>query len=143
MEVQDIPLEKLVPSRNLRIESGDISELMVSIKEHGLLQPIRVRPITNGMYQIIAGHRRFLSHRMLGRRTISAVVVEETDEAAAVQGIVENLQREDLTPIELAQGIRELVTGFNLTTEQIGQAVSKSPGQIGPGFVYPVSQQTS
>lgn len=130
MEVRDIPLDRLVPSRNLRTESGDINELVESIREHGLLQPIRVRPIGNGLYQIIAGHRRFLSHRMLGRRTISAVVVEETDEAAAVQGIVENLQREDLTPLELAQGIRELVTGFNLTPQQIGQAISKSPSRV-------------
>lgn len=130
MEVRDIPLDKLVPSRNLRTESGDIGELVESIREHGLLQPIRVRPMGNGLYQIIAGHRRFLSHRMLGRSTISAIVVEETDEATAVQGIVENLQRENLTPLELAQGIRELVTGFNLTAEQIGQAVSKSPAQV-------------
>lgn len=130
MEVQDIPLDKLVPSRSLRSESGDISELVESIREHGLLQPIRVRPTGKGLYQIIAGNRRFLSHRVLGYRTISAVVVEETDEAATVQGIVENLQRENLTPLELAQGIRELATGFDLTPEQIGQAVSKSPSQV-------------
>lgn len=130
MEVRDIPLDKLVPSRNLRTESGEIEELVQSIREHGLLQPVRVRPIGNGLYQIIAGNRRFLSHRMLGRSTISAVVVEETDEATAVQGIVENLQREDLTPLELARGIRELAAGFNMTPEQIGQAVSKSPSRI-------------
>ena len=130
MEVLEIALNKLVPSRNLRSESNDISELVDSIREHGLLQPIRVRPLNDGLYQIIAGHRRFLSHRALGRNVISAVVVEETDKAAAVQGIVENLQRENLTPLELTQGIRELATGFNLTIEQIGQAISKSPTQV-------------
>ena len=130
MEVRDIPLDKLVPTRSLRSESGDIGELVESIREHGLLQPIRVRPTGKGLYQIIAGHRRFLSHRVLGYPTISAVVVEETDEAAAVQGIVENLQRENLTPLELAQGIRELATGFDLTPEQIGQTISKSPSQV-------------
>lgn len=130
MEVRDIPLDKLIPSRSLRTESGDINELVESIREHGLLQPIRVRPTGRGLYQIIAGHRRFLSHRVLGLRNISAVVVEETDKAAAVQSIVENLQRENLTPLELAQGIRELATGFDLTPEQIGQAVSKSPSQV-------------
>jgi ParB/RepB/Spo0J family partition protein len=130
MDVLDIPLDKLVPSRNLRTESGDIEELVESIREHGLLQPIRVRPTGKGLYQIIAGHRRFLSHRVLGLRAISAVVVDETDEAAAVQSIVENLQRENLTPLELAKGIRELATGFDLTSEQIGQAISKSPSQV-------------
>ncbi len=130
MELRNIPLENLVPSKSLRSETTDITELVDSIREHGLLQPIRVRPLDNGLFQIIAGHRRFLSHRALGRDVISAVVVEETDEATAVQGIVENLQRENLTPLELTQGIRELVTVFKLTTEQIGQAISKSPTQV-------------
>ena len=130
MEVLDLPLKKLVPSRNLRTEGVDVQELVQSIREHGLLQPIRVRPIGSGTYQIIAGHRRVLAHRELGRSTISAVVVKETDESAAAQGIVENLQREDLRPLELAHGVRELATAFGLAPEKIAQAMSKSPAQV-------------
>jgi ParB family chromosome partitioning protein len=130
MDVKEIPLDKLVPSRNLRTEGVDVAELVESIREHGLLQPIRVRPIASGLYQIIAGHRRFQAHRALGRPTITSVVVAESDKAAAEQGIVENLQREDLTPLELAHGIRELAAGFGLTPEEIARAISKSPSQV-------------
>jgi ParB/RepB/Spo0J family partition protein len=130
MDVRDIALEKLVPSRNLRTEGTDVTELAESIREHGLLQPIRVRPLGGDMYQIIAGHRRLLAHRRLGLKTISAVVVDESDAVAAEQSIVENLQREDLTPVELAHGVKELATAFGLTMEVIARAISKSPGQV-------------
>lgn len=130
MQIRELPLQDLVPSRNLRTEGMNVGELVESIREHGLLQPIRVRPVGGGLFQIIAGHRRFEAHRQLGRLAISAVVVEETDKSAAVQSIVENLQREDLTPLELAQGIRELGTGFRLTVDEIARAISKSVGQV-------------
>jgi ParB/RepB/Spo0J family partition protein len=130
MEIQEMPLDKLVPSRNLRTEGVDIVELVESIREHGLLQPIRVRPLDGGIHQIIAGHRRYLAHRELGRKTISAVIVNESDEAAAVQSIVENLQRENLTPLELAGGIRELATSFSLAPNAIAKAISKSSSQV-------------
>ena len=130
MEVREIALDELIPSKNPRTEGFDISELTESIREHGLLQPIRIRPVYEGLYQIISGHRRFMAHKALGRESIPSVVVEETDESAAVQGIVENLQREDLTPLELARGIQELVIGFQFDIEQTARAVSKSPGRI-------------
>jgi ParB/RepB/Spo0J family partition protein len=130
VNVKDLPLDRLIPSRNLRTEGVDVAELQESIREHGLLQPIRVRPIAAGMYQVIAGHRRLIAHRALGLPTISAVVVEESDKSAAEQSIVENLQREDLTPLELAGGIKELVTSFGLSAEEIARAISKSPTQV-------------
>ena len=130
MEIHDIALDKLIPPRALRTEGIDVSELVESIREHGLLQPIRVRPVGHGLYQIIAGHRRFLAHRELGEPSISAVVVDESEQAAAVQSIVENLQREDLTPLELAQSIRELATGYRLAFEEIARLVSKSSAQV-------------
>ena len=130
MEVRDLSLKQLLPSRNLRTEGVDVRELADSIREQGLLQPIRVRPLGAGTFQIIAGHRRVEAHRQLGRPTISAVVVDETDESAAVQSIVENLQREDLAPLELAHGVRELATSFGLEPDRIAQAVSKSPTQV-------------
>ena len=130
MQVHDIALDNLIPPRALRTEGIDVRELAESIREHGLLQPIRVRPVGHGTYQIIAGHRRFLAHKRLGKTSISAVVVDESEQAAAVQSIVENLQREDLTPLELAQSIRELATGYQLDMEEIARLVSKSPAQV-------------
>lgn len=130
MEVREIALNRLIPSRDLRTEGTDVSELAASIREHGLLQPIRVRPLNEGMYQIIAGQRRFRAHQALGRSSIPAVVVEETDQEAAVQSIVENLQREDLTPLELAHGVRELASAFRLNPDQIALSISKSPSQV-------------
>lgn len=130
MEVRDIPLQQVVPARNLRSEGTDLSELQASIGEHGVLQPIRVRPIGQRRFQIIAGHRRFAACRALGVETIPAVIVEESDERAAVQTIVENLQREDLTPIDLTRGIKELQTSFGMNPDEIGAAISKSPVQV-------------
>ena len=130
MEVREVALEELIPSKNLRTEGVDIAELTESIREHGLLQPIRIRPMAGGIYQIISGHRRYMAHRALGRNSIASVVSSETDESAAVQSIVENLQREDLTPLELARGIQELVVGFQLDIGQAARAVSKSPDRI-------------
>lgn len=130
MEVRDISLQQVVPVRNLRSESTDTSELQASISEHGVLQPIRVRPIGQRRFQIIAGHRRFAACRALGVETIPAVIVQESDERAAVQTIVENLQREDLTPIDLTRGIKELQTSFSMNPDEIGAAISKSPAQV-------------
>ncbi len=129
MEAREIPLDSLAPSRNVR-EGLDIAELTESVREHGVLQPIRVRPAGSGRYQIIAGHRRVAASRAAGRRTVPAIVAIENDETAAAQTIVENLQREDLTPLELSRGIRELQTVHKLPTEEIGRAISKSSGQV-------------
>ena len=129
MEAKEISLENLIPSRNVR-EGLDIAELSESVREHGVLQPIRVRPVGNGRYQIIAGHRRVAASRAAGRRTIPSIIADESDETAATQTIVENLQREDLTPLELSRGIRELQTVHELPIDEIGRAISKSPAQV-------------
>lgn len=129
-EMREIALKEIIPGRNNRENLGEIEELVESIREHGLLQPIRVRPTTGGLYQIIAGHRRFEAHRRLGTKTIQAVIATESDEQTAVQNLVENLQREDLRPIEVAQGVRELVSAYDMTTEQMARALSKSPNQV-------------
>ncbi|MCI0438689.1 MAG: ParB/RepB/Spo0J family partition protein, partial [Chloroflexi bacterium] len=131
MEFKEIRLLNLIPARNLRTERvPDIQELADSIKQHGLLQPIRVRHLYGETYQVIAGHRRVQAFRTLGMKAIPSIVVTERDEAAAVQSIVENLQREDLTPLELARGIQDLAKGFNLDAEAISRLVSKSPERV-------------
>lgn len=129
-EMRELDLKEIIPGRNYRESDGEIEELAQSIKEHGLLQPIRVRPTSGGLYQIIAGHRRFEAHRRLGARTIQAVIASESDEETAVQNLVENLQREDLRPVEVAQGVRELVSAYDMTVEQMSRELSKSPGQV-------------
>lgn len=129
MKARELHLSDLAPSRNVR-EGLDIAELMESIREHGVLQPIRVRPTDRGRYQIIAGHRRVAACRAVGRTTIPAIIADESDETAAVQTIVENLQREDLTPLELSRGIRELQTAYKLPIDEIGRAISKSSTQV-------------
>ena len=129
-EMRELPLSEIIPGRNYRSEVGEIQELVESIREHGLLQPIRVRPTPGSLYQIIAGHRRFEAHRRLGAKTIQAVIAPESDEQTAVQNLVENLQREDLRPIEVAQGVRELVSAYDMTIEQMSRALSKSASQV-------------
>ena len=129
-EMRELPLKEIIPGRNYRDGTGEIVELVESIREHGLLQPIRVRPTAGGLYQIIAGHRRFEAHRRLRAKTIQAVVAQESDSETAVQNLVENLQREDLRPIEVAQGVRELIAAYDMTIEQMSRALSKSPGQV-------------
>ena len=130
MEAREIRLTQLAASRNFRTERLNVTELQESIQEHGVLQPIRVRPVARNKYQIIAGHRRFAASVALGLKTIPAVIVDESDESAAVQTLVENLQREDLSPLELTQGIRQLQTAFDLSTDEISRAISKSPNQV-------------
>ena len=131
MEIKEIRLVNLIPSKNLSTERiPEVEELAESINEHGLLQPVRVRHLHGDTHQIIAGHRRVQAHRFLRRKSIEAVVVKESDATAAVQSIVENLQREDLTPLELARGVQDLAKGFDLDTEAISRLISKSPERV-------------
>lgn len=131
METREIPVELLISSRNVRSEDSiDVTELTESIREHGILQPIRVRPTANGRFHVIAGHRRLAAARRLGLATIPGVIVDEDDKTAAVQTIVENLQREDLSPADLAKGVRELETSFGMSHPEIAKSISKSVGQV-------------
>jgi ParB/RepB/Spo0J family partition protein len=130
MEVSDITIKSILPPPTLRTEGVDVSELVESIRQHGLLQPIIVRPMGSSAYQVIAGNRRLLACRELGWKTISAIVVNESSRGAVVKSIVENLQRENLTPLELARGIRELSAGYQINLEEISRLISKSSAQV-------------
>ena len=130
-EMRELSLTEIIPGRNYRSETDEeLDALVESVREHGLLQPIRVRPTAGGLYQVVAGHRRLEAHRRLGAGTIQAVIAPESDGRTAVQNLVENLQREDLQPSEIAQGVRELVSAYGMTIEQMGRSLSKSPGQV-------------
>ena len=109
-----------------RMDEGSLYELAESIKSQGIMQPILVRPVAGGRYEIIAGERRFRAARLAGLGEVPVLVRQVPDEAAAVMALIENIQREDLNPLEEAQGLKRLVDEFRLTHDQAAQAVGRS-----------------
>lgn len=127
-----LALEHIQPGRyqpRTRMDEGSLYELAESIKSQGVMQPILVRPVGDPaaqQYEIIAGERRFRAARLAGLAEVPVLVKPVPDEAAAVMALIENIQREDLNPLEEAQGLRRLVDEFGLTHEQAAQAVGRS-----------------
>ena len=127
--IETLPLREVEPDPGQpRKTFGDetLAELSASIAEHGLLQPIAVRPKPSGGYLIVAGERRWRASRMAGLTEVPVIVRDVTDEQAMELALVENLQREDLDPVEEAAGIRELMTRCDLTQEQAARKLGKS-----------------
>lgn len=117
-----------------RMDEGALNELAASIKAQGLMQPILVRPIarSNGgaSYEIIAGERRFRAAQIAGLTEVPVLVKDVDDQAAAAMALIENIQREDLNPLEEAQGIHRLITDFAFTHEQAASAVGRSRSAV-------------
>ncbi|MEO6918034.1 MAG: ParB/RepB/Spo0J family partition protein [Collimonas sp.] len=117
-----------------RMDEGALAELASSIKEQGLLQPILVRPIAlhNGAqhYEIIAGERRFRAAQMAGLIEVPVLVKDVDDQTTAAMALIENMQREDLNPLEEAQGIHRLITDFSFTHEQAAVSVGRSRSAV-------------
>lgn len=109
-----------------RMDEGALYELAESIKAQGVMQPVLVRPIGSGRYEIIAGERRTKAARLAGLDEVPVLIKEVPDEAAAAMALIENIQREDLNPLEEAQGLQRLTQEFGLTHEQAAQAVGRS-----------------
>lgn len=112
-----------------RMDEGALNELAESIRTQGIMQPILVRPLAGkerGKYEIIAGERRFRAAQIAGLDEVPVLVREVPDESAAVMALIENIQREDLNPLEEAQGVRRLLDEFGLTHEQAAQAIGRS-----------------
>lgn len=109
-----------------RMDEGSLYELAESIKAQGIMQPVLVRPVGEGRYEIIAGERRTRAAKLAGLDEVPVLVKDVPDEAAAAMALIENIQREDLNPLEEAQGIARLVNEFHLTHEQAAQAVGRS-----------------
>ncbi len=107
-----------------------LSQLAESIKEHGILQPLVVRPRPNGRYQIVAGERRWRASRIAGLTELPVIIRELTDEQAFEVALVENLVRADLNPIEEAMGYRTLIETFSMTQERIAQRVGRSRSAV-------------
>ena len=127
--IETLPLREIEPDPGQPRKIFDdetLAELSASIAEHGLLQPIAVRPKPSGGYLIVAGERRWRASRMAGLTEVPVIVKDVTDEQAMELALVENLQREDLDPVEEAAGIRELMTRCDLTQEQAARKLGKS-----------------
>jgi len=128
-KIETLPLREIEPDPDQPRKTFDdetLAELASSIAEHGLIQPIAVRPKVSGGYLIVAGERRWRACRMAGLTEAPVVVKDVTDEQAMEIALVENLQREDLDPVEEAMGIRELMTRCDLTQEQAARKLGKS-----------------
>jgi ParB family chromosome partitioning protein len=131
-----LSLDALQPGKyqpRTRMDEGSLYELAESIKAQGIMQPVLVRPVSTKLegdgrvrYEIIAGERRVRAARLAGLSEIPVLVKDVPDESAAAMALIENIQREDLNPLEEAQGIQRLVSEFMLTHEQAAQAVGRS-----------------
>lgn len=109
-----------------RMGQEALAELAASIKIQGLMQPVLVRPVDRDQYELIAGERRWRAAQMAGLREIPALVREVADESALAMSLIENIQREDLNPMEEAAGLQQLVDEFHMTHEQAADAVGRS-----------------
>ena len=124
-----LPLHKVEPNPNQPRRDFDPEELQAladSIATHGVVQPLTVREMDNGYYQIIAGERRWRAARMAELREIPAVIIEADDKKVMELALIENLQRQDLNPVEEAMGYRTLMDEYGLTQEETAERVGKS-----------------
>ena len=130
---QLLPIHKVEPNKNQPRQDFDEEELQAlseSIRTHGVIQPLTVRELPSGYYQIIAGERRWRASRMAGLREIPAVIVEADDKKTMELALIENLQRQDLNPVEEAFGYRSLMADYGLTQEDAANRVGKSRSAV-------------
>jgi len=127
--VVELPLDRIGPSPSqprTRFDDAQLGELAASIAVHGILQPVIVRELADGGYELVAGERRLRAARLAGLETIPAVVRDASPGESLEMALIENLQREDLNPIEAAQAYQELIDRFGLTHEAVARQVGKS-----------------
>lgn len=128
-KIVSLRIGEIVPNRaqpRKQFDEEALSELADSIAQHGVLQPLLVRPLPDGTYQLVAGERRWRASRRAGLEEVPVVVREMTDKEAAQLALIENLQREDLNPMEEANGYRTLMETYELTQEETARVVNKS-----------------
>ena len=124
-----LPLDKLQAGRyqpRTRMDESSLQELAASIRQHGLMQPIVVRPLAADRYEIIAGERRFRAAKLAGLDEVPVMLRDVSDQNALAMALIENIQREDLNPLEEAQAIRRLLDEFQYTHEQASEAIGRS-----------------
>ena len=128
-----LKISEIEPNRSQPRKEFDekaLTELAESIKEHGLIQPILVRPLIGGGYQIVAGERRYRACRMAGLTEVPVTIRELTDEETMELALIENLQRENLNPLEEALGYKSLMEEYSFSQEQVAKAVGKSRSAV-------------
>jgi ParB family chromosome partitioning protein len=131
-QIREVPVSKILPNPaqpRLSYDEESLTELADSIREHGVLQPILVRP-AGTKYELIAGERRWRASGMAGRETIPAIVVEFDEQTALEVSIIENLQREDVSPLEEATMFRRMTDTFGYSVRQLAQKVGKDKGYV-------------
>ncbi|MEK6422818.1 MAG: ParB/RepB/Spo0J family partition protein [Burkholderia gladioli] len=128
-----LPLDKLQAGKyqpRTRMDEGALQELASSIRAQGVMQPILVRPVGADRFEIIAGERRFRASRLAGLTEVPVLIKEVSDQAAAAMALIENIQREDLNPLEEAHGIQRLLDEFDFTHEQAAESVGRSRSAV-------------
>jgi ParB family chromosome partitioning protein len=131
--VRQIPTERVDPSPNqprLAMDQGSLDDLASSVREHGILQPILVRPAAGGRYQIVAGERRWRAARMAGLEAVPALIEELDDETALEISIIENLQREDLSPLDEALMYERMIHEHGYSVRRLAQKLGKDKGYL-------------
>jgi len=123
IDINDIKPNSAQPRKNF--DEDKLEELAESIEQHGLIQPIVLRAAGQG-YEIVAGERRWRAARMIGLKELPCIIKELTDEENMLLAIIENMQREDLNPIEEAEGLKQMIDTYGLTQEQVSRGVGKS-----------------
>ena len=113
-----------------RFDDESLQELADSISQHGIIQPLTVRKLSSGYYQIIAGERRWRAARLAGLQEVPVIVIEADDRKVAELAMIENLQREDLNPMEEAAGFQSLIESYHMTQEEAAQRVGKSRSAV-------------
>jgi len=124
-----LPVSQVEPGINQprkRFDPNALDDLAESIRTHGIIQPLTVRRLSSGYYQIIAGERRWRAAKLAGLTEVPAVIIEADDRKVMELGLIENLQREDLNPVEEAKGYHSLMEEFGLTQEEVAQRMGKS-----------------
>jgi len=130
---QTLAIDRLAPGRyqpRTRMDEAALDDLAASIREQGVMQPILVRPVDGGRYEIIAGERRWRAAKKAGLREVPVLVKAVPDQAALALALIENIQREDLDPIEEAQGLKRLIDEFGITHDEAAKAVGRSRSAV-------------
>ena len=132
-QLREIDTDRIIPNSHQPRKNFDedaLNELANSIREHGIVQPIVVRPLEDGFFQLIAGERRWRASQRAGLARLPAVVRDAAEDSALELALIENLQREDLNPMEEAQAYERLITDFGLTQEEVARRVGKNRATI-------------
>jgi ParB family transcriptional regulator, chromosome partitioning protein len=131
--LQSLPIDRLRPGKyqpRTRMDEASLDELAQSIREHGIMQPVLVRPVEGGRFEIIAGERRWRAAKRAGLNEVPALVKVVPDQSALALALIENIQREDLNPLEQANGLQRLIDEFGLTHDAVARAIGRSRSAV-------------